>query len=92
MKDFYGLLGVAPDATADQIKSAYRRKAAQYHPDRNPAPDAAAKFRDVQEAYELLTDPDKRKAYDENRRSSLLDDPLTAARELWAAYLRNLRA
>ena len=91
MKDYYGLLGVAPDAPAESIKSAYRRKAAQYHPDRNPAPDAAAKFREVQEAYELLTDAERRKAYDETRRSSLLDDPLAVARELWTAYLGNLR-
>ena len=92
MKDHYGLLGVSPDATPDTIKSAYRKKAALYHPDRNPAPDAAAKFRAVQEAHELLGDPERRKAYDESRRSGLIDDPLAAARELWSNYLGNLQA
>lgn len=87
MKDYYALLGVAPDASADSIKTAYRRKAAQFHPDRNPAADAATKFREVQEAYDLLTDADRRKAYDETRRSSLIDDPLTEARSIWSDYL-----
>jgi curved DNA-binding protein CbpA len=90
MKDYYGLLGVSPDATADIIKAAYRRKAAQFHPDRNPALDAAAKFREVQEAYELLSDADRRKAYDDTRRNSLLDEPLVVARELWTSYMGNL--
>jgi curved DNA-binding protein CbpA len=91
MKDYYGLLGVAADASAESIKTAYRRKAAQFHPDRNPEPDAAAKFRAVQEAYELLTDTDRRKAYDETRRSSLIDEPLVVAREIWASYLGNIQ-
>ncbi len=91
MKDFYGLLGVAPDASPETIKSAYRRKAAQFHPDRNPEADAATKFRAVQEAYELLSDPDRRKAYDETRRSSLIDEPLVAARELWSNYLQSMQ-
>lgn len=91
MKDYYGLLGVAPDATAEIIKSAYRKKAAQFHPDRNPEADAAAKFRAVQEAYELLSDTDRRKSYDETRRTSLLDDPLQVAREIWASYLGNIQ-
>jgi curved DNA-binding protein CbpA len=91
MKDYYGLLGLSPDASADIIKSAYRRKAAQFHPDRNPAPEAAAKFREVQEAYELLTDNDRRKAYDETRRTSLVDDPLAVAREIWSSYMGSIR-
>lgn len=91
MKDYYGLLGVSPDTTTELIKTAYRRKAAQYHPDRNPAPDAAAKFRAVQEAYEALTDADRRKAYDETRRSSLIDDPLAVAREIWSSHLGKMQ-
>jgi len=92
MKDLYGFLGVAPDATPEQIKSAYRRKAAQFHPDRNPSADAAERFREVQEAYDLLADPEQRKAYDEKRRSSLIDDPLLVAREIWSNYLRKVQA
>jgi len=91
MKDYYGLLGVAPDASGDLIKTAYRRKAAQFHPDRNPEADAAAKFRAVQEAYETLADVERRKAYDETRRSSLIDDPLAVAREIWSNYLGNMQ-
>ena len=91
MKDYYGLLGVAPDATAEIIKTAYRKKAAQYHPDRNPAPDAAAQFRAVQEAYEVLADSERRKAHDEKRRTSLIDDPLAVAQALWASYLENMQ-
>lgn len=91
MKDYYGLLGVAPDATAENIKAAYRRKAAHFHPDRNPAADAAAQFRAVQEAYEVLTDSDRRKAYDETRRTSLVDEPIVVAREIWANYLESIR-
>lgn len=91
MKDYYGLLGVSPDAAADIIKTAYRKKAAQYHPDRNPAADAAAKFRAVQEAYEVLADADRRKVYDETRRSSLIDDPQALAREIWSDYLGNIQ-
>lgn len=91
MKDYYGLLGVSPDAPTENIKAAYRRKAAQFHPDRNPEADAAAQFRAVQEAYEILSDTDRRKAYDETRRSSLIDDPLSVAREIWSNYLGNIQ-
>lgn len=64
-KDFYDTLGVARDASADDIKKAYRKLAMKYHPDRNPD-DAAAeeKFKQVSEAYAVLSDDDKRKKYD----------------------------
>ncbi|HXE40580.1 MAG TPA: DnaJ domain-containing protein [Azonexus sp.] len=91
MKDYYGLLGLAPDATTEIIKTAYRKKAAQFHPDRNPEPDAAAKFRAVQEAYEVLADSERRKVYDDTRRTSLIDDPLVVAREIWSSYMGNIQ-
>ena len=58
------VLGVDRSATADEIKKAYRRLARQYHPDVNKAPDAAEKFKEATEAYEVLSDPEKRAAYD----------------------------
>lgn len=63
-KDYYRVLGVERDADADAIKKAWRRLARRYHPDVNKAPDAAARMQDVNEAYEVLSDPDKRAAYD----------------------------
>ncbi len=64
MSDFYALLGVPRDCTEADIKKAYRKLAMEYHPDRNPAPDAEAKFKEATEAYEILRDPQKRAAYD----------------------------
>ena len=65
-RDYYEVLGVARDATADQIKSAYRKLAMKYHPDRNPDnPEAKEKFTEVSEAYEVLSNPEKRQRYDQ---------------------------
>ena len=63
-QDLYDLLGVARDADADAIKKAYRRLARQYHPDVNPDPEAQEQFKEVSRAYEVLSDPQKRAAYD----------------------------
>ncbi len=63
-QDLYDLLGVARDADADAIKKAYRRLARQYHPDVNPDPEAQERFKEVSLAYEVLSDPQKRAAYD----------------------------
>lgn len=64
MSDYYALLGVFRDATEADIKKAYRKLAMEYHPDRNPSPEAEAKFKEIVEAYEVLRDPQKRAAYD----------------------------
>src|SRR5438874_2243599 len=62
--DFYQLLGVSRGATDEQIRSAYRKLARQLHPDVNKEPDAAQRFKEMTEAYEILTDPQRRQRYD----------------------------
>jgi molecular chaperone DnaJ len=64
-RDFYETLGVAKNASEEEIKKSYRKLAMKYHPDRNPdSKDSEEKFKEVKEAYEMLTNPDKREAYD----------------------------
>ena len=64
-KDYYEVLGLTKGATDAEIKSAFRKLAKKYHPDLNKEPDAEAKFKEVQEAYAVLSDPNKRKQYDQ---------------------------
>ncbi len=65
-RDFYDILGVARNATDDEIKKSYRKLAMKYHPDRNPdSKEAEDKFKEAKEAYEMLSDPQKRAAYDQ---------------------------
>jgi DnaJ-class molecular chaperone len=90
MSDHYATLGLRSDAKLADIKKAFRQLAALHHPDRNPAPEAAERFRAVQTAYEVLADDDKRQAYDENRRRNLLDDPAQTARDIWNSYFKTL--
>jgi len=90
MTDHYTALGLNNAATLADVKKAFRQKASFYHPDRNAADDAAARFRAVQEAYDILTDVEKRQAYDDNRRRSLLDDPIETAREIWQTYFKSV--
>ena len=64
-KDYYKILGISRSANDDDIKKAYRKMALRYHPDKNKAPDAEAKFKDIAEAYDVLSDKKKRDIYDQ---------------------------
>jgi len=63
-RDYYDVLGVSKNANADEIKKAYRKLALQYHPDRNKSPDSEEKFKEISEAYAVLSNPEKRQLYD----------------------------
>jgi molecular chaperone DnaJ len=64
-RDYYEILGLSKEAGAEEIKKAYRQMAMKYHPDRNPGKkETEEKFKEAAEAYDVLTDPDKRARYD----------------------------
>ena len=65
MKDYYEILGISKTSTAEEIKRAYRKLALQYHPDRNKTKEAEEKFKEVNKAYEVLSDTTKRQQYDQ---------------------------
>jgi curved DNA-binding protein CbpA len=70
MKDYYYFLGISPDASEEDIKKAYRKLSLKYHPDKNDNDDFfAGRFREIQEAYEILSDSGKRRTYDQNLES-----------------------
>src|SRR2546426_3580058 len=94
-EDYYRKLGVRVDATADQIHQAYRALAMRYHPDRNRLPEAPALMAAINEAYEILSKPGKRAAYDRthSQRDESLDDAvLCAARNTLVKQMWNVVA
>jgi DnaJ-class molecular chaperone len=64
-RDYYDILGVSRDASLEEIKKAYRKLALEWHPDRNKSPEAEERFKEINEAYEVLSDQEKRAAYDQ---------------------------
>jgi molecular chaperone DnaJ len=70
-EDYYKILGVERNASEADIKKAYRRLAMKHHPDRNPDKSAEAKFKEAKEAYEILSDAQKRAAYDQFGRAGV---------------------
>ena len=90
VKDHYASLGVSSAASLADIKKAFRQQASLHHPDRNDDPAAPARFRAVQEAYDVLSDDNKRQTYDGNRRRNLLDSPIDTAQEIWQTYFNRI--
>src|SRR5260370_16547595 len=72
-RDYYDVLGVPKGAGKDEIKSAYRKLALQYHPDRNKAPEATERFKEISEAYAILSDDEKRNQYDQFGRAAIYE-------------------
>src|SRR2546425_1195934 len=72
-RDYYDVLGVQKGAGIDEIKSAYRKLALQYHPDRNKSPEATERFKEISEAYAILSDDEKRNQYDQFGRAGIYE-------------------
>jgi molecular chaperone DnaJ len=85
-RDPYELLGVLREASGDDIRQAYRKLARQHHPDANPdAPEAEERFKEIQHAYEVLSNPGKRRQYHERFRTSSRKRRGGSRRSTWAS-------
>lgn len=83
MDNLYTTLGVAPNATDDEIKKVYRSLAMRFHPDRNDAPGAEVRFKSITKAYEILSDPVKREEYNQSVNHRIIIDAEEEAFALW---------
>jgi curved DNA-binding protein CbpA len=83
VENLYAILGVAPNASDEEIKKVYRSLAMRYHPDRHDAPGAEARFKAVTKAYEILSDRSKREEYNQSVNHRIVLDAEAEAFELW---------
>ncbi|NHZ83110.1 DnaJ domain-containing protein [Massilia sp. CCM 8695] len=83
MDNLYTILGVAPNATDDEIKKVYRSLAMRFHPDRNDAPGAEVRFKSITKAYDILSDPAKREEYNQSVNHRIIIDAEEEAFALW---------
>jgi len=83
MDNLYNVLGIAPNASEDEIKKVYRSLAMRFHPDRNQEPGADARFKAIVKAYEVLSDPEKREEYNQSLNHRIIIDPEAEAYQLW---------
>jgi curved DNA-binding protein CbpA len=83
VENLYAILGVAPNASDEEIKKVYRSLAMRYHPDRNDAPGAEARFKAVTKAYEILSDRTRREEYNQSVNHRIVLDAEAEAFELW---------
>ncbi|HEV8307194.1 MAG TPA: DnaJ domain-containing protein [Methylomirabilota bacterium] len=91
--DYYRILGLHPEATEEQLRKAYRRLALQWHPDRNPGqPAAEERFKEISEAYAVLSDPAKRHDYDRARRAGAAYEPRGSREDLFRDLFADPRA
>ncbi|MEQ1915559.1 MAG: DnaJ domain-containing protein, partial [Gallionella sp.] len=84
----YNILGVAPNASNDDIKKRYRSLAMRFHPDRNSEEGAEARFNAIQQAYEVLTDTKRRAEYDQQMNDRIVLDAEGEAMELWRSVFK----
>lgn len=83
MENLYTILGVAPNASDEEIKKVYRSLAMRFHPDRNDAPGAEVRFKSITKAYEILSDPVKRDEYNQSVNHRIILDAEEEAFALW---------
>jgi len=83
LENLYNILGVSPTASLEDIKKSYRSLAMRHHPDRNAHPASTTRFNAIKSAYELLSDPKQRAAYDQTLDNRIILDPEHEALSLW---------
>ena len=88
MENLYNILGVAPNASDDDIKKVYRSLAMRYHPDRNDAPGAEVRFKSITKAYEILSDRTRRDEYNQSVNHRIILDAEAEAFELWRSLFQ----